>query len=689
MRHWLWRWLCCSFLRGIPDGRLGFTALLLWMPAGVAQAGVLAQWNFNAAGDTNHPVPSLGVGTATVLGGLNPQFSAGTGSSDPAGTNDLALSLAHFPTQGHGGRTAGVQFDVSTAGHRLIQLRFDLRATATASRAGVVLVATDGVTYREVLPFFLGADGVFTNGITIPFEFFTGAADNPKFSVRIVSDYASGTNYAAVKSGSSYSTSGTWRVDMVTFNSEPIAPPPEPPRITQAPRAQEIEAGLSARLSVIATGTAPMTYQWFRADAPLPGETNAFLEFPAVGFGDAGLYRVQVSNAGGDAASDPVVLSVRRAAPPVLEFFSWLESPQLPAVVLTNRLAEQVVRPGEGVHWVAMAHDAGGRGMDWTQSSTVPDSALNWTVIESRPGYSRAEGVWHPEESDAGNVALVALHVAVRVPDSDPSGAGVPASTAAWSFYVPTLLERQLVLTEWLPSPSSDPGDNPLHREHAPMDPGRDDQYLEWVNWGGFPLDLSGWTLGTELGLLHRFAAGTLIEATNAVVVFGAASDAAPHLGVPAVPASEGLGIDVLFAENGMLEVRNGRSNLLQRLQLDRRMVPSGTSKDWEPGSEPSYMLHPVLGARRSSAGIRPDGASWVAVPFDPMGDLVEVRAILVPDNRIEIRWVPKPGVRHVVERSTSPSGPFAPVTGPTDSGAFSDGLGPVGLNFYYRVRLP
>ena len=659
------------------------------MQAGVARAGVLAQWNFNAAGDTNHPAPSLGVGIATVLGGLNTQFSAGTGSSDPAGTNDLALSLAHFPAQGHGGRTAGVQFDVSTSGYRLMQLRFDLRATATSSRAGVVLVATDGVTFREVLPFFLGTDGVFTNGITIPFEFFTGAADNPKFSVRIVSDYASGTNYAAVKSGSTYSTSGTWRLDMVTFHAEPIVPPPEPPRITQGPQALDLEAGLGARFSVIATGTAPLTYQWFRSEAPLPGETNAVLEFPAVGFTHAGRYRVQVSNAGGVTASDPVSLLVRTPTPPVLESFSWLERPQLPAAVQTNRLGEQVVRPGEGIHWVAVARDAAGREMDWTQTSTEPDAGLGWTVMESRPGYSRAEGMWYPGEFNAGSLALVALHAAVRMPDQNPSGADAPASTAAWSLYVPMLAERQLVLTEWLPWPSGEPGDNPLHRDHATTDPGRDDQFLEWVNWGGLPLDLSGWTLGTGLGLLHRFTPGTMMGPTNALVVFGAVSGASPHLGVPAVLASEGLGIDSLFGENVGLEVRNARSNLVQRLHLNRGGVPPGISMDWDPRSEPGYAQHPVLGMHRSSAGVQRDGASWASVPSDPGSDSVEVRAVLVLDTRIEIRWVPKPGLLYIVERSTSPGGPFAPVTAPTDSGWFADGLGPVGLNFYYRVRLP
>ncbi len=681
------RWPDC---RRFLNGCVGLVLLLSCLRAAPARGAILAQWNFNASGDTNHPTPAVGVGSATVLGALNAQFSSGTGSSDPAGTNDLALALAHFPTQGHGARTAGVQFDVSTAGYRLTTLRFDLRATATSSRAGVILVATDGSTFREVLPFSLTTESVFTNGITIPFEFFTGAADNPKFSIRIVSDYASGTNYAAVKSGSSYSTSGTWRFDMVTFNAEPLGPPPEPPQITAPPQPLDLEAGLGADFSVTATGAGPLTFQWLHDDVPLRGETQSSLDLSAVGFSDSGLYRVRVSNSVGSVLSDPVMLSVRAPAAPLLELGSWRERPQLPADIGTNQFVEHAVRPGEALHLVATARDPEGREMAWTQERTASDAEAPWTVVESRPGFTRAELVWRPSESDAGRIAAfrIAATVALRDPGL-PEGI-VPASIADWNAYVPTILERQLVLTEWLSSPTLSSWDNPLNRDSASSDPSRDDQFLEWVNWGSAPLDLSGWLLKTPEGIRHRFDVGETMAPTNALVIYGAVNDGgAARLAVMARPASEAGGLADAFRVGSYLEVRNDRSNLVQRLRLAPQAVTDGVSFYWEPGMGTAFVPHPPLSSRSSSAGLRTDGTPWVLVPVDPETMGVDSRAALGPENQIEIRWVPKPGLRYVVERSTAPGGPFAPVTVPTDSGTFSESLGPVGLNFFYRVRRP
>ena len=668
----------------------GLLLVLGCLCTGSAQGATLAQWNFNASGDTNHPTPAVGVGTATVLGGLNVQFSSGTGSSDPVGTNDLALALAHFPAQGHGARTAGVQFDVSTAGYRLTSLRFDLRATSTASRAGVILVATDGSTFREVLPFSLTTEGVFTNGITIPFEFFTGAADNPKFSLRIVSDFASGTNYAAVKSGSSYSTSGTWRLDMVTFNAEPIGPPPEPPRITVSPRPLDIEAGLPAGFFVTATGTEPLAFQWLRGDLPLPEENQSSLDLPAVGFSDAGLYRVRVSNSVGSVLSDPVMLSVRPPAAPLLEMWSWIERPQLPADVGTNQFWEQAVRPGETLHLVATARDPAGREMVWTREATAPAPEVQWMVAESRPGFTRGEFIWRPSESDAGTITVFRMSVRVALQDPGLSEGIVPASTGDWSAHVPTTLERQMVLTEWLSSPALSPWDNPLNRDGASSDPAQDDQFLEWVNLGSAPLDLSGWLLKTPAGLRHRFGAGEIVGPTNALVIYGALNDGgAPRLEVPARPASEDGGLAEAFRVDSYLEVRNDRSNLVQRVRLDPQAVTDGVSFYWEPGMETAFVPHPPLFSRSSSAGLRADGTPWVSAHVDPETVRIESRAILGLENQIEIRWAPQSGRLYVVERSTAPGGPFAPVTVPTDSGFFSESMGPVGLNFFYRVRLP
>ena len=314
------------FIRGFGCS-LGFrqspilSALLwasMWLSFESTSAAVLAQWDFNATTDTNHPATSAGEGMATVLGGLSAQFASGSGSSDPAGTNDMALALSRFPAQGMAARSAGVQFAVSTSGYDSISLKFDLRASATASRKGVVLVSGDGITFSAAESFYIAVDGGFTNAITVPLATFAGASNNPRFTLRIVSDFSSGTNYVAVKSGSNYGTTGTWRLDRVTVTGEPVVPVHEAPRITRQPESQSVAVGATVQFQVTATGTAPLQYQWLYQDAELDGQTAPTLVLPKVTPDQAGLYRVKISNSAGFVLSEPAVLAISVPAVPIL-----------------------------------------------------------------------------------------------------------------------------------------------------------------------------------------------------------------------------------------------------------------------------------------------------------------------------------------------------------------------------------
>lgn len=81
-----------------------------------------------------------------------------------------------------------------------------------------------------------------------------------------------------------------------------------PPRITQQPQSATNAPGGSASFFVAATGTTPLSYQWFKDDHPLPHATNALLELPALQPGDFGRYTVQVTNYFGSVTSAPAEL---------------------------------------------------------------------------------------------------------------------------------------------------------------------------------------------------------------------------------------------------------------------------------------------------------------------------------------------------------------------------------------------
>jgi len=98
----------------------------------------------------------------------------------------------------------------------------------------------------------------------------------------------------------------------------------EPPAITLQPMSQTVAVGSNAVLSVSATGTPPLSYQWLFTGAPLPGATASTLLITDVGLSHAGGYQALVSNAYGSATSTVAILTV--TAPPALIYAANFES---------------------------------------------------------------------------------------------------------------------------------------------------------------------------------------------------------------------------------------------------------------------------------------------------------------------------------------------------------------------------
>ena len=88
------------------------------------------------------------------------------------------------------------------------------------------------------------------------------------------------------------------------------------PIVTTSPASQTNTVGSSALLSVGATGTAPLSYQWYWGGVRLPAGTNSTLVIGLFNVLQAGNYFAVVSNALGSATSAPAALTV--LGPPVI-----------------------------------------------------------------------------------------------------------------------------------------------------------------------------------------------------------------------------------------------------------------------------------------------------------------------------------------------------------------------------------
>jgi len=110
-------------------------------------------------------------------------------------------------------------------------------------------------------------------------------------------------------------TGGTGKTDNVWYDITFIvaAAPATAPSITTQPSSATVTAGGSASFSVVASGTAPLSYQWYLGSAAISGATSATYSISSVTASQAGNYTVKVTNTAGTATSNAAVLTVNAA----------------------------------------------------------------------------------------------------------------------------------------------------------------------------------------------------------------------------------------------------------------------------------------------------------------------------------------------------------------------------------------
>jgi alpha-tubulin suppressor-like RCC1 family protein len=112
-----------------------------------------------------------------------------------------------------------------------------------------------------------------------------------------------------------------------TGEPEPVDPPAQPPvltapAITQAPQSVARFVGAPVSLTVVATGSQPLAYQWFRDGQAISGAVAADHVLISAQPTDAGTYHVVVRNAAGEVASQAAQLTVGGNAPQVATSYS-------------------------------------------------------------------------------------------------------------------------------------------------------------------------------------------------------------------------------------------------------------------------------------------------------------------------------------------------------------------------------
>ena len=232
---------------------LTILALTGAITTGAQAQSIITQWNFQTVSEglTNGTAtPNIGNGTVSLIGGTTGgTFSSGSGSSDPVQAG-FGYQTTTYPAQSAASGTAGVRFDLSTAGFTSptydgILLSFDLRTSNTSSRWFRLDYTVDGganwnlgSATRLGAPTASAGDTFHNANTRLVSDL--AALDNPDFGFRVVSvfspdaftqvsgniSYGADIAYEVARNGhsatsSAYSGGGTWRFDMATATAVP------------------------------------------------------------------------------------------------------------------------------------------------------------------------------------------------------------------------------------------------------------------------------------------------------------------------------------------------------------------------------------------------------------------------------------------------------------------------------------
>jgi hypothetical protein len=157
----------------------------------------------------------------------------------------------------------------------------------------------------------------------------TGALMGPSLSIPGFSQWDQGQYYVVITGPYGSVTSS-----VVSLNLS------GPPKITSQPQAVSVNVGGTGSMGVTGTGNGALSYQWFKAGAPVVGATNSQIAFTNATIFDAGDYSVAVSDQFGSIISSVAALTVNRLQTSVIV------PPSTSAIVFGQTLGNSILSRG-------------------------------------------------------------------------------------------------------------------------------------------------------------------------------------------------------------------------------------------------------------------------------------------------------------------------------------------------------
>jgi hypothetical protein len=163
--------------------------------------------------------------------------------------------------------------------------------------------ASQTVTSGQAATFTVSATG----GGTLAYQWRKGGsaisgATSATYSISSTNSGDAGSFDVVVSNSAGSVTSSAAALTVTSTNSAPA--------ITAQPVAQSVAVGASVTLTVTASGSGTLSYQWRKGGVAISGATASSYTIAGVASGDAGSYDVVVTNANGSITSNAVALNV-------------------------------------------------------------------------------------------------------------------------------------------------------------------------------------------------------------------------------------------------------------------------------------------------------------------------------------------------------------------------------------------
>lgn len=246
--------------------------------------------------------------TATV------PFGATSGHISIATLGGTVISSGSFAVDG----SSGIVDLAIVATHTSSFTQGDTGDTYTITITNMGTAATVGiVTVADSLPVGLTATAISGVGWTADLgtltctrsDILAAGASYPPLTITVnvsASAPASVTNSATVSGGGDANLANNTASDPTTINNAGGTAP----AIASQPQPQTVNVGQSANFSVIASGTAPLGYQWQFNGGAIAGATQSSYTKNGVQLADGGNYSVVISNGVGITNSSNALLTV-------------------------------------------------------------------------------------------------------------------------------------------------------------------------------------------------------------------------------------------------------------------------------------------------------------------------------------------------------------------------------------------